>query len=290
MVFNEYVDILNEGEAFFIDEGNLYELMMEEDKPGEQARVPANALSSSDSTAAAGEPQSQEDKDPKVGMGAKAKEGAKSVLRFFTNQAQQFGKFSSEQIGKVRARISELTKKTSEMPNTIDENNDEPIEVTDGGAEDPPKLNRAALNDPQKAEQELTRYKTATEAYNEKMAKKTGKKRFVKGVGKLLFAKWCLREVKKVGADVEVNLSEGKFAIGVGTRAAQQGSNGNGFFGSLAMVLKNVFLAILVLIGGIFKVLKIYLGAIGKIFASIFSTVGAAGKTLVTGQVPSSNK
>lgn len=287
MVFNEYVDILNEGEAFFIDEGNLYELMMEEDKPGEKARVPANALSSSDSTAAAGEPQSQADKDPKAGMGDKAKEGAKSVLRFFKNQAQQFGKFSSEQIGKVKARISELTKKTGEMPDTIDENNDEPIEVTDGGAEDPPKLNRSALNDPQKAEQELTRYKTATEAYNEKMSKKTGKKKFIKGASKLLFARWCLKQVQKVGADVEVNLSEGKFAIGVGTRAAQQGSNGNGFFGSLAMVIKNVFLAILVLIGGIFKVLKIYLGAIGKIFASIFSTVGAAGKTLVTGQIPS---
>lgn len=285
MVFNEYVDILNEGEAFFVDEGNLYQLMMEEDK-AQQPKLPSNSLSGSDSTASPNEPESTQDSDPKKGLGEKAKDSAKSILGFFTKQASVFREFSQQQMGKMKARIQEITKKTNDLPQTIDENNDEEVEEITGGVESAPRLNRSNLNDPQKAEAELAKYKSATEAYNERMDKKTKKKGIVKGMQKLFIAKFLFNQVKKVSADVEINLKEGTFAIGVGSRAAQQGVSGNGFFGSLAKVLKNVFLAILVLIGGVFKVLKIYLGAIGRIFASIFGTIGAAGKTLVTGQMP----
>lgn len=283
MLFNEYTDILETGEVFFLDEENLYQLMMEEEKP--KPETPANGLNSNDQTATPDEKPNNNNTNNSNNQG-NSKEG-KTLFEFFKAQQQHLSKWGSEQRTKVSDRIKNYMDQINKIPQ--DYNGEEEVEMPTKGVDSAPRMDHSGDNDPNKLQQCLNTFKEKVQAYKDKNDKQSKFKTVVKGASSVVGAKWLIKQLTKVSADLDINLKEGTFRVGLGSRASQKAASGDGFAMSLGHVIKNVFLAVLVLIGGIFKIIKEYLTALAKILGAIFKTVGQAGSTLVTGKMPSKN-
>lgn len=280
MLFNEYTDILESGEVFFIDEENLYQLMMEQDDP--TAKTPPNGLSDKDSSASSSEKAEAGSQQSNNGN-EKVKNEGRSLFKWFKFQDINIVKWGGEQKNKVFTRIKEYADKLKQVPQ--DYNGEEEFEMPSEAPDATPRMDRSGGEDAEKVQGKLGAFKQRIQEWQERQQNK--RKTVVKGIGAIVGAKWLIKQVTKMSGELDINLKEGRFHIGVGQRAAQQAAGGNGFAGSLAHVIKNVFLAILVLIGGIFKVIKEYLTALAKIVGTILGTIGSATKTLVTGEMPS---
>lgn len=289
MLFNEYTDILESGDVFFLDEENLYQLMMEEDQ---NVKTPPNGLNSNDSSASSKEkPDNNADNNQQQGNNGdpnKARQEGRSLLGWFKAQGQHMAKWGNEQRTKLSGRIQEYMEKIKQIP--ADYAGTEEIEMPSKGIDPTPRMDRSGGDNPGKIQQKLNEYKQKVQEWQQRQEKKSKVKTFVKGVSAVAGSRWLIKQLTKMSGELDINLKEGSFHIGVGQRAAQKGASGDGFGNSLAHVVKNVFLAILVLIGGLFKVIKEYLTALARIIGAIFKTLGQAGQTLVTGQMPSKKK
>lgn len=290
MLFNEYTDILETGDTYFLDEENLYQLMMEEDQ---NVKTPSNGLSSNDATASASEKPDNRNMNngQQQGNGGdsnKARQEGKSLLAWFKAQGQHMAKWGKEQKSKLTGRINEYMEKIKQIPANYA--GTEEIEIPTKAPTPTPKMDRSSGDNPSKMQQKLNEYKKKVQEWQQTNEKNSKFKTIVKGVGAVAGSRWLIKQLTKMSGELDINLKEGTFHIGMGARAAQRGAGGDGFATSLGHVIKNVFLAILVLIGGIFKIIKEYLTAVARIIGAVFKTIGQAGQTLVTGQMPSSKK
>lgn len=281
MLFNEYTDILETGEVIFLDEENLYQIMLEEDPAPVN---PSNGLNNNDSTATAREKATPNVNGQTQQSSEAERQKSKGLFNWFKVQSANFKKFGEEQKAKLSQRISELSDKLRRAP--ADYNGEEEVEIPSKAMDKAPRPPKPG-DDPEKFNAEYERFKKEIDDYNTKSKKKFSFKQKVKGAGCILGGRWLIKRLLASSAELDFNLKEGSFHASYGMGKANQAAAGNGFAGSIAVIVKNVFLAILVLIGGIFKIIKEYLGALGRIVGTIFGTIGQAGKTLVTGQMPS---
>lgn len=282
MIFNEYTDILEYGETYFLDEENLFQLLFED---GENDKSPiGNTLNSNDSTATSsegGNQQQNNNQQQNQGNNENAKKQGRTLFEFFKNQAANISKIAADQMGKIKGRMGDLGNKLKSVPN--DYNGEEEIEMPTDNFDPPPKFQRPGGEDLNGWRGAFANFKSKVDAWYQNGKRRNRKA--VKGAASIAGGWWLIKQIQKMSGEVEINFKEGKFYTSMGMGQANKAAGGNGFASSLALLIKNVLLAIFVLIGGIFKIMKEYFSALGRIVGTALSTIGKAGKTLVTGQM-----
>lgn len=289
MIFNEYMDILEGEEVVFLDEENLYQLILEAEEPAD-VKTPSG-LSPSDSTATP-EERKEASNDPKTAEKQRNeirenREKGKGLFNWFSKQAQVFRNFRDQQIERFNNRLKDFGDKLTKLKNS-GYDGEEIVEIPSKGIDAPPVMPNPT-GDPEEMKANYKKFNIEYNKWMKKQNKKMKHKSKIKGAGMILGASWLFKTVSKSGVSLHTNFKSGEINLDYGTKEARKAMAGDGFASALGLIIKNVFLAILVLIGGLFSIIKEYFIALGKIFGVVFATVGNAGKTLVTGEMPGGN-